>query len=118
MFQLYSAHMLLPRRTVFLSLPIWFLLFSWVCFGGLDLLEQVNLMPEVEDQDEEALAQLAGGLKSEVSSHNVTSHTVLAEAVTKSAVRIPVHAVGQFIWLSVHSPPSLRLHQQISVYRI
>ena len=110
--------MLLPRRTAFLSIPIWFLLFSWVCFGGLDLLEQVNLMPEVEDQDEEALAQLATGLKSEVSSDDVTSHTFLAEAVSESAVRMPVHAVQQFVRLSGHSPPSLRLHQQISVYRI
>ena len=110
--------MLRHRRTAFLSLPIWFLLFSWVCFGGLDLLEQVNLMPEVEDQDEEALAQLAGGLKSEVSSHDGTAHTCLTEAVTESAVRMPVHAFQQFVTLSVHSPPSLRLHQQISVYRI
>ena len=75
--------MLLPRRTAFLFLPSWFLLFSWVCFGGLDLLEQVNLMPEVDDQDEEALEQLAAGLKSEVSSHDGTYHTSLAEAVTR-----------------------------------
>jgi hypothetical protein len=112
--------MLLPRRTAFLFLPSWFLLFSWVCFGGLDLLEQVNLMPEVDDQDEEALEQLAAGLKSEVSSHDGTYHTSLAEAVTESAARVsmPVHVVQQFVRLSVHSPPFLRLHQQISVYRI
>jgi hypothetical protein len=101
-----------------LSLPIWCLLFSWVCFGGLDLLEQVNLMPEVEDQDEEALAQLASGLKSEVPSHDVTYDISLAEAVTEPAVRMPVCTVQHFVRLTVHSPPSLRLHQQISVYRI
>jgi hypothetical protein len=110
--------MLPPRRTAFLSLPIWFLLFSWVCFGGLDFLEQVHLMPEVEDQDEEALAQLGTALTSEVSSHDVTYHTSFAETVTESAVRMSVLAVQQFVRLSVHSPPSLRLHQQISVYRI
>ena len=101
-----------------LSLPIWCLLFSWVCFGGLDLLEQVNLMPEVEDQDEVALSQLASGLKSEVSSLDVTYDTSLAGAVTEPAVRMSVHPVQQFIRLIVHSPPSLRLHQQLSVYRI
>ncbi len=110
--------MLLPHRTAVLSLPIWCLLFSWVCFGGLDLLEQVTLMPEVEDQDEVALSQLASGLKSEVSSHDVTYDTSLAEAVTEPAVGISVHPVQQFIRLIVHSPPSLRLHQQLSVYRI
>ena len=101
-----------------LSVPIWCLLFSWVCFGGLDLLEQVNLMPEVEDQDEVALSQLASGLKSEVSSLDVTYDTSLGEAVTEPAVRMSVHPVQQFIRLIVHSPPSLRLHQQLSVYRI
>src|SRR5438128_12334138 len=107
--------MLLPRRTAFLVFPIWFLLFSWACFGGLDLLEQVNLMPEVEDQDEEALAQLAAGLKSEVSSDGVIYHTSLAEAVTESTmgVRNCSDVVQPFVRLSVHSPPSLRLHQQL-----
>ena len=110
--------MLLPRRTAVLSLPIWCLLFSWVCFGGLDLLEQVNLMPEVEDQDEVALFQLASGLKSEVSSHDVTYDTSLAEAVTEPVVGMSVHRNPEFIRFIAHSPPSLRLHQQLSVYRI
>ena len=110
--------MLLPCRTAVLSLPIWCLLFSWVCFGGLDLLEQVNIIPEVEDQDEVALLQLASGLKSEVSNHDVTYDTFLAEAVAEPVVRMSVPPVQQFIRLIVHSPPSLRLHQQLSVYRI
>lgn len=110
--------MLLPRRTAVLSLPIWYLLFSWVCFGGLALLEQVNIMPEVEDQDEVALSQLASGLKSEVSSHDVTYNTSLAEVVTEQVVKMSVHPVQQFVRLIAHSPPSLRLHQQLSVYRI
>ncbi|TKB91073.1 MAG: hypothetical protein E8D41_11560 [Nitrospira sp.] len=110
---------MLPRHhTAGLSFPIWCLLFSWVCFGGLDLLEQLKLMPEVEDQDEVALSQLASGLKSEDSSHDVTYDTSLAEAVTGPAVRVFIHPVQQFIRLIVHSPPSLRLHQQLSVYRI
>lgn len=90
--------MLLHRRTAFLSLTIWCLLISWLCFGGLELLEQVNLMPEVADLDEAALSQLASGLKSDVPSLDAPYNILLAKMA--------------------HSPPSLRLHQQLSVYRI
>jgi hypothetical protein len=90
--------MLLHRRTAILSLIIWCLLISWLCFGGLELLEQVNLMPEVADLDEAALLQLASGLKSDVPSLDAPYNIPLAKMV--------------------HSPPSLRLHQQLSVYRI
>jgi len=90
--------MLLHRRTAILSLTIWCLLISWLCFGGLELLEQVNLMPEVADLDEAALLQLASGLKSDVPSLDAPYNIPLAKMV--------------------HSPPSLRLHQQLSVYRI
>jgi hypothetical protein len=90
--------MLLHRRTAILSLTIWCLLISWLCFGGLQLLEQVNLMPEVADLDEAALSQLASGLKSDVPSLDAPYNIPLAKMV--------------------HSPPSLRLHQQLSVYRI
>lgn len=113
----------LYRRTAVLPLPIWCLFFSWLCFGGLDLLEQVNLMPEVEDQDEAALLQLASGLKSEVSSHDDTCDSSLAKVATEPAMGLSLQAVLQFVRLNVHSPPShsppsLLLHQQISVYRI
>ena len=90
--------MLLHRRTAILSLTIWCLLISWLCFGGLELLEQVNLMPEVADLDEAAFSQLASGLKSDVPSLDTPYNIPLAKMV--------------------HSPPSLRLHQQLSVYRI
>jgi len=97
--------MLLHRRTAVLCLTIWCLLASWLCFGGLELLEQVNLIPEVaaEDQegkdlDEAALSQLVSGLKSDVPSLDAPYHIPLAKMV--------------------HSPPSLRLQQQLSVYRI
>ena len=90
--------MLLHRRTAVLSLTIWCLLISWFCFGGLELLEQVNLMPEIADLDEAALSQLASGLESDVPSLDAPYNIPLAKMV--------------------HSPPSLRLHQQLSVYRI
>jgi len=45
---------------------MWCLFTSWLCFSGLELLEQVNLIPETTaqdqggpDLDEAALAQFA-----------------------------------------------------------
>jgi hypothetical protein len=45
--------MLLHRRTAVLCLITWCLLASWLCFGGLELLEQVNLISEVAAEDQE-----------------------------------------------------------------
>ena len=114
----YIGGMLLSRPTMILPLTIWCLLLSWLCFGGLELLEQVNLMPEVEDQDEVALAQVASGLKSEGSSHDDTVIASVANETAEPVVWLPLATAHQFVPLMVHSPPSLRLHQQLSVYRI
>ena len=121
----YSDCMLMNRRTVVLPLTIWCLLASWLCFGGLELLEQGNLIPEVaaedqdgQDLDEAALSQVASGLKSGVPSLVTPCGTPLAKEVTEPAVCLSIDTVHQFGRLMVHSPPSLRLHQQLSVYRI
>ena len=113
------------RRTAVLCLTTWCLLASWFCFGGLELLEQVNLIPEVaaEDQedkdlDEAALSQLASGLKPEVPSLDAASDTPLAREGAEPAVWLSLHTVHQLGRLMVHWSPSLPLHQQISVYRI
>lgn len=115
----------LHRRTPVLCLTIWCLLASWLCFGGLELLEQVNLIPEIaaedqdgQDLDEAALSQLASGLKSEVPGLDGACGTPLAREGTEPAVCLSLHTVHQFDRLMVHSPSSLRLHQQLSVYRI
>lgn len=109
-------------RTPVLSLTIWCLLFSWLCFGGLEVLEQLNFMPEVEDLDEVALLQVASGLKSAVSSQDTTypATTAVANEVADPAVWLSVHTPLQFgkLIMQAHGPPSLRLHQQLSVYRI
>lgn len=117
--------MLLHRRTAVLSLTIWCLLISWLCFGGLELLEQVNLIPEVaaEDQedkdlDEAALSQLASGLKPEVPSLDAAYGTPLVREGAEPAMWLSLHTVHQLGRLMVHNSPSLRLHQQLSVYRI
>ena len=116
---------MLRRRTVVLSLTIWCLFVSWLCFSSLELLEQVNLIPETaaedqdgEDLDESALAQLASGPKSVVLSLDTPSDTPLANKAIEPTVGLSVPRVHQFVRWLVHSPPSLRLHQQLSVYRI
>ena len=122
----YSDCMLMRRRTVVLSLTMWCLFASWLCFSGLELLEQVNLIPETADENQDgqdldaaALAQLASGLKSDLRSFDTPCWgTPLAKEATEPAVWLSVPSVHQFVRFMVHSPPSLRLHQQISVYRI
>lgn len=113
------------RRTPLLCLTIWWLLASWLCFGGLELLEQVNLIPEVaaedqdgQDLDEAALSQLASGLKSQVPSPDGACGTPLAKEGAEPAVCLSLHTVHQFDRFMVPRSPSLRLHQQLSVYRI
>ena len=113
------------RPTAVLCLTIWCLLASWFCFGGLELLEQVNLIPETaaedqdgQDLDEAALSQLASGLKSDVSSLDFPCCTPLPKGGAEPAVWLSLHTVHQLDRLMVHSPPSLRLHQQLSIYRI
>lgn len=113
-------------RTTAVCLTIWCLLASWLCFGGLELLEQVNLIPETaaedqdgQDLDEAALSQLASGLKSDVPSLDVPCCTPLAKEGIETAVGLSSwHTIYPFSSLKVHCPPSLRLHQQLSVYRI
>jgi hypothetical protein len=98
------------------------LLFSWLCFGGLELLEQLNFIPAVEDLDEVALLQAASGLKSVVSSHDTIypDHTYVAGTVAEPAVSLSVHTICQVSRLirQAHGPLSLRLRQYHSVYRI
>ena len=113
------------RRVSVVGLTIWCLLSLWLYFGSLELLEQVNLIPEtaVEDQDgqdldEAALWQLASGLKSNVPSHDVPCGAPLAKEVVEQAVWLSVDPVLQLGGLMMHKFPSLRLHQQLSVYRI
>ena len=113
------------RRTAVLCLTIWCLLASWLCFGGLEFLEQINFIPETaaedqdgQDLDEAALSQLASGLKPEVPSLDADCGTPLTKEGTEPTVCLSLHTVHQLGRLMVHRSPSLRLHQQLSVYRI
>lgn len=117
--------MLMHRRTGVLSLTIWCLLASWLCFGCLEYLEQVNLIPETaaedqtgQDLDEAALSQSASGLKSAVPSLGVGCDTPLSKDGAEPAAWSSLYTVHQLDMLIAHSSPSLRLHQQLSVCRI
>ena len=113
------------RPSAVLCLTIWCLFASWLFFGGLELLEQVNLIQEVaaedqagQDLDESALSQLASGLRSEVPSLDGACGTPLGKEGAEPAVWLSLHNVHHLGRLMVHWSPSLPLHQQISVYRI
>jgi hypothetical protein len=102
---------------------MWGLLSLWLFFGCLELGEQLNVIVETaeedhagQDPDQEALSQLAAGLKSQVEHPRAPSSvSVLVEHVPPivNFSVIPIHGTRP-----AHGPPSLRLHQQLSVYRI
>jgi hypothetical protein len=113
------------RRTSVLSLVIGCLLFSWLCYGCLEFLEQVNVIPETaaedqsdQDLDEAVLCQLASGLKSDVLSLDDLWGTSSIKERSEPAGWLSVHTVHPLDTVIVQSPPSLRLHQQLRLYRI
>jgi hypothetical protein len=104
---------------------LWGLLSLWVFFGCLELAEQLHIVPEAaeedqahQDLDEEALIQLASGLKSDaarLSTHGCASAIVEMAAFAYTS---PARTVCQLGRSMRHGPPSIRRHQQLSVYRI
>jgi hypothetical protein len=102
-------------RKPFLLVISWGILSVWLLFGTLALAEQMNLTMETGVQDEQALAQLAAGLKPDVPHcEDRSSGFVSAETDVPSAFVSP-HQVTRGIVLAF---PALRLHQRVSVYRI
>ena len=112
------------HRPVF-RVTTWGLLSLWLFFGCMELGEQLNILNELaeedcegQDRDQEALSQLASGLKSSVQSVRplrvVSLPAEHVPAVFTVSV-IPIHWTRPAL---THGPPSLRLHQQLSVYRI
>jgi hypothetical protein len=117
--------MLVLRRTSVLSLSIGCLLVSWLCYGCLEFLEQVNVIPETaaedqsdQDLDEAALFQLASGLKSDVLTLDTPCGTSSLEERSEPDGSLSVHTVHPLDTVIVQSRPSLRLHQKNSIYRI
>lgn len=116
--------MLMNRRTPVFGLTLWCLFSLWGFFGCLEFAEQVQVVPETaaedqrQDLDEEALSQLASGLKSGMPSLGAPSDASVTPAVIEPAFSLSSSTVHQLKWLRRHDPPSLSLYQQFSVYRI
>ena len=113
------------RRTPVFGLTLWCLLSLWIFFGCLELAEQLHVIPETAAEDqarqdlaEEAMSQLASGLKSNVPSLGARGYTFVTAEVAEPAFSISVDTVHQLKGLIRHRPPSLPLYQQFSVYRI
>jgi len=117
--------MLLDRRTPVFGLTLRCLFLLWVFFGCLELAEQLQAVPETvaedqerQDLDEEALYQLASGLKSDVLTPRTPCDASVIIAVASPTFAISFTTVHQLEQLTWHDPPSLPLYQQLSVYRI
>ncbi|MBI4402368.1 MAG: hypothetical protein HY581_12145 [Nitrospirae bacterium] len=110
------------RRPVFL-LTIWCLLSLWLFFGGLELAEQLHYVPEaseddLQDLDEEALLQLAFGLRPAAPNLDVTSFLSVATELIVPSILFLAGTLHQIDHLTGRILPSLRLHQRLSIYRI
>ena len=117
--------MLMNRRTPVFCRTLWCLLSVWLAFGCLELAEQLHAVPEAagedqggQDLDEEALAQLASGLKSDVPSLGAPGFAPVTVEHGEPAFSISLNTAHQLKRRLLHDPPSLPLHQQLSVYRI
>jgi hypothetical protein len=118
--------MVMDRSTPAVKVILRCLLLLWMFFGGLELAEQLHVVPEsvAEDQegqdlDEEALSQLASGLKSDVPSLSAPGDASVIIAVAEATSSISSFTTArQLEQLTQHDPPALPLYQQLCVYRI
>ena len=94
------------------------LLFIWLFFGSVALLEQLAPTMETSTQDEQALMRLVDALKPDVSPclnvQAVSFIPVGTDIPSTFFPRLDSHN-GSVLPLA---PPSLRLHQSLSIYRI
>ena len=113
------------QRPVYV-MTVWFLLSLWLLFGGLELAEATQYIQENlsddggENEDLEALVQLAFAIKAELPTViKAAPFSTVAIALSPSASGAQaVFMQHQLPSLTVHGPPRLSRHQQISVYRI
>lgn len=117
--------MLLDRRRPVFGLTLWCLFSLWIVFGCLELAEQLHVVPEItaedqehQDLDEEALSQLASGLKSDMPSLGAPGYDFVTAELAEPTSSIFLDTAHQLKRLMQHRLPSLPLHQQLSVYRI
>ena len=93
------------------------LLVIWLFFGSLALLEQLALTMETSTQDEQALMRLADALKPDIAPCRNVHAAPFIPVITDMPVAIP-RLDSQNGSVLPLAPPSLRLHQSLSIYRI
>ena len=113
------------RGASIVRLSIWSLLFVWLFFGCVELVEQADTAPEAvaeeqtgQDLDQEALLQLASGLKPDVPSLAAPGYASCTTGGAAHQFHISVDSLHWREQRCGHGPPSRRLHQQLSIYRI
>lgn len=121
----YSFHKPMFTRAPLFRFALWGILSLWVFFGYLELAELLDVVPRdaAEDQahqdlDEDALIQLASGLKSDVTSVATPACTFVTGEIAALTCSPSVRTVRHFRRPMRHGPSSLRRHQELSVYRI
>ena len=93
------------------------LLVIWLFLGSVALLEQLAPSMETSTQDEQALMRLVDALKPDVSPC-LNAHTAsFIPVVTDKPGTLPKLDIQTGSVLPL-APPSLRLHQSLSIYRI
>ena len=93
------------------------LLVIWLFFGSVALLEQLTPTMETSTQDEQALMRLTNALKPDISPGLNAHAASFIPVVTDRPCTVPRldSQNGSIVPLA---PPSLRLHQSVSIYRI
>ena len=106
------------RRAPGFNVTLHCLLSLWLFFGCLELVEQLQVIPETgvedqtgQDQDEDALSDLASGLRSDV------PLLLAGDNNPEASISVSLIRVDQPTRQNP-PPPSLPLYQQFSVYRI
>lgn len=93
------------------------LLVIWLFFGSVALLEQLAPTIETSAQDEQALMRLTDALKPDISPGLNAHADSFIPVVTDRPCTIP-RVDSQNGSIVPLAPPSLRLHQSLSIYRI
>ena len=93
------------------------LLVIWLFFGSVALLEELAPTMETSTQDEQALMRLVDALKPDVSPCLNAQAASIIPVVTDMPGTLPRLDLRNGSVLPL-APPSLRLHQSLSIYRI
>lgn len=93
------------------------MLVIWLFFGSVALLEQLAPTMETGLQDEQALMRLADALKPDVAPCLNAHAASFTPVITDRPGTIP-RLDSQHGSVLPLAPPSLRLHQSLSIYRI